>query len=266
MTETGGAPAGASGGASGGSLAPFDLTGRVAIITGAAGGIGSAMTRRFAEAGARLALLDRNPDVIAAAEALGPQHRGYVGDVTDEASIVAQVAAVAKDFGGIDILVNNAGIGTLHAAEEKPTDDFDLTIAVNLRAPFLYSREAARHMLAKGWGRVVTIASQAAVIGIEGHVAYSASKAGLIGMTNCMALEWGPRGVTANCISPTVVETAMAKIGWAGEKGVRARAEIPTRRFAQPDEIALAAIYLASDAAAMVNGANLMVDGGYTIR
>ncbi|SHF75423.1 NAD(P)-dependent dehydrogenase, short-chain alcohol dehydrogenase family [Kaistia soli DSM 19436] len=258
MTEESGAPAGA--------LLPFDLHGKVAIVTGAAGGIGSALCHRFAEAGARIALFDRNPAVIAAAEALGTAHQGFVGDVTDEASIISQVEAVAAAFGQIDILVNNAGIGTLHPAEVKPTADFDLTIAVNLRAPFLYAREAARHMLARGYGRVVTIASQAAVIGIEGHVAYSASKAGLIGMTNCMALEWGPRGVTANCISPTVVETEMAKIGWAGEKGVRARAEIPTRRFAQPDEIALAALYLASDAAAMVNGANLMVDGGYTIR
>ncbi|HWJ73817.1 MAG TPA: D-threitol dehydrogenase [Kaistia sp.] len=253
-------------GATGSALLPFDLHGKVAIITGAAGGIGGALCKRFAEAGARIALLDRNPAVLTAAEALGHEHRGFVGDVTDEAAIISQVEAVAAAFGQIDILVNNAGIGTLHPAEEKPTADFDLTIAVNLRAPFLYAREAARHMLARGYGRVVTIASQAAVIGIEGHVAYSASKAGLIGMTNCMALEWGPRGVTANCISPTVVETEMAKIGWAGEKGVRARAEIPTRRFAQPDEIALAALYLASDAAAMVNGANLMVDGGYTIR
>ena len=107
---------------------------------------------------------------------------------------------------------------------------------------------------------------QAAVIGIEGHVAYSASKAGLLGMTNCMALEWGPKGITANCISPTVVETELGKVGWSGEKGERARAEIPTRRFAQPQEIALAALYLASDGAAMVNGANLLVDGGYTVR
>lgn len=121
-------------------------------------------------------------------------------------------------------------------------------------------------MLKAGWGRVITIASQAGVVGIAEHVAYSASKAGLIGMTNCLALEWGPQGVTANCISPTVVETELAKVNWSGEKGDKARAEIPTRRFARPAEVALAALYLASDAAEMVNGANLMIDGGYTIR
>ncbi len=120
-------------------------------------------------------------------------------------------------------------------------------------------------MLAKGWGRIVTISSQASVIGIAEHVAYCASKAGLLGMSNCLALEWGPRGVTSNCISPTVVNTDMAKVGWAGEKGDKARAQIPTRRFAEPEEIAMAALYLSSDAAAMVDGANLLVDGGYTI-
>ena len=110
------------------------------------------------------------------------------------------------------------------------------------------------------------MASQAAVIGIEHHAAYSASKSGLIGLTNCLALEWGRHGITANCISPTVVETELGRSVWSGEKGDRARAEIPTGRFAQPREVAEAALYLASDAAAMVNGANLMLDGGNTIR
>src|SRR5690606_3295055 len=133
-------------------------------------------------------------------------------------------------------------------------------------APYLFARACAPAMLETGWGRIITISSQAAVIGIDEHVAYSASKAGLLGMTNCLALEWGPRGVTANCLSPTVVEAGLAKVGWAGEKGERARAEIPTRRFAQPKEIALASVFLASDAAAMINGANLIIDGGFTIR
>lgn len=104
------------------------------------------------------------------------------------------------------------------------------------------------------------------MVGIDSHVAYSASKAELIGMTNVMALGWGPKGVTVNCISPTVVETPMALIGWAGERGERARVEIPTGHFARPEEVAMATLYLASDAVAIVNGANLMIDGGHTIR
>ncbi|WP_018185452.1 GolD/DthD family dehydrogenase [Kaistia granuli] len=245
---------------------PFDMTGKVALITGAAGGIGRALATLFAANGATLALLDKNEAVDAFAAGLGDSHRGWTGDVTEAATIERTVAEVAAHFGKIDILVNNAGIGMLAPAEATTTESWDLQLAVNLRAPYLFSREVAGHMIAAGCGRIVTIASQAAVIGIEGHVAYSASKAGLLGMTNCMALEWGPKGITANCISPTVVETELAKIGWAGEKGERARADIPTRRFAQPEEIALAALYLASDGAAMVNGANLLVDGGYTIR
>ncbi len=245
---------------------PFAITGRRVLITGAAGGIGRALASLFAAQGARLALVDRDPDIRTVASDLGADHRGFVTDVTDERAVVDVVSAGAAALGGLDVLVNNAGIGVLGAAEALRTADWDRTMAVNSRAPFLFSREAAPHMIRQGWGRIITLASQAAVIGIEGHVAYSASKAALIGMTNVMALEWGPKGLTVNCISPTVVETPMARIGWAGEKGERARAEIPTRRFAQPEEIAAAALYLASDAAAMVNGANLMVDGGYTIR
>ena len=244
----------------------FDLTGKVVVITGAAGGIGQAMVRAFGERGAHLALVDRSSENETLARQLGAPHRAWTFDISDADAIAAFATECEAHFGRIDVLLNNAGIGILAPAEDLPVDAWDTTMTVNLRAPYLFARACAPAMFRNGWGRVVTIASQAGIVGIAEHVAYSASKAGLIGMTNCLALEWGPRGVTANCISPTVVETELAKVGWAGEKGERARLEIPTRRFAQPDEIALAALYLASDAAQMVNGANLVVDGGYTIR
>ncbi|MFC3704718.1 GolD/DthD family dehydrogenase [Devosia honganensis] len=243
-----------------------DLTGKVVVVTGAAGGIGRAMARAFHESGASLALTDRNDGHVDLARALGERHRSWTFDATDETAIATFADEVRQHFGRIDVLVNNAGIGLLAPAEKLDIADWDLTIKVNLRAPYLFARACAPAMLEAGWGRIITISSQAAVIGIDEHVAYSASKAGLLGMTNCLALEWGPRGVTANCISPTVVETELAKVGWSGEKGERARAEIPTRRFAQPEEIALASVFLASDAAAMINGANLIIDGGFTIR
>lgn len=242
------------------------LTGRIAVVTGAAAGIGLSLAEVFAREGARVALIDRSDAVKDVAARLGPDHRGYVADLGDDTAIEAAFTDIARDFATVHILVNNAGIGLMAPAESLSTADWDTTMRINLRAPFLCARSVAPHMLRQKWGRIVTIASQAAVIGIEHHAAYSASKAGLLGMTNCLALEWGPHGITANCVSPTVVETELGKSVWNGEKGDRARAEIPTRRFAQPVEVAEAVLYLASEAAAMVNGANLMLDGGNTIR
>jgi NAD(P)-dependent dehydrogenase (short-subunit alcohol dehydrogenase family) len=242
------------------------LTGKIAVITGAAAGIGLSVAETFAREGARLALIDRNDAVVDVAGRLGPDHRGYVADLGDDRAIEVAFSRIARDFSTVHILVNNAGIGLMAPAEALSTADWDTTMRINLRAPFLCARSVAPLMLRQKWGRIVTISSQAAVIGIEHHAAYSASKAGLLGMTNCLALEWGPFGITANCVSPTVVETELGKTVWSGEKGDRARAEIPTRRFAQPVEVAEAVLYLASDGAAMVNGANLMLDGGNTIR
>ena len=204
--------------------------------------------------------------VIGVAERLGSGHRGYLVDLEDDRAIEAVFAQIGADFPTVHILVNNAGIGLMAPAETLPTADWDRTMRINLRAPFVCARCVAPAMLRQKWGRIVTISSQAAVIGIEHHAAYSASKAGLLGMTNCLALEWGPSGITANCVSPTIVETELGMRVWDGEQGDRARAEIPTRRFAQPVEVAEAVLYLSSEAAGMVNGANLMLDGGNTIR
>ncbi len=243
----------------------LDFSGKTVVVTGAATGIGRAIAEAFAAKKARIALLDRDPSVADVAASLGSHHIAHVVDVTDEPGVERAVQAVTAAFGKIDILVNNAGIGPLAPAESYPTAEWDRTLAINLKGSFLMARAVAPGMLERKSGRIVNMASQAAIIGIEGHVAYCASKAGIVGMTNCMALEWGPRGVTVNALSPTVVETELGLTGWAGEKGERARAAIPTRRFAKPWEIAASVLYLASGAAAMVNGANLMIDGGYTI-
>ncbi|WP_210530165.1 GolD/DthD family dehydrogenase [Rubellimicrobium arenae] len=241
------------------------LAGRVALVTGAAGGIGGAIARRFAGAGARLALVDRDGTGDLAAD-LGPGHMPVRVDLSDPDAIAAAVTGVGERLGGIDILVNNAGLGHVAPAEEVRLEDWDRVMAVNLRAPWLMARAAFPFLRVSGRGRVINMASQAGVIGLQDHALYGASKAGLIGLNMVLAVEWGRFGITSNCISPTVVETPLAIAGWSGEKGERARAEIPVGRFARPDEIAAAALYLAGDDAAMVNGANLRVDGGYTIR
>jgi NAD(P)-dependent dehydrogenase (short-subunit alcohol dehydrogenase family) len=244
----------------------FDFSDRTIVITGAANGIGLAIAELFAERGARLALLDKSPRIAEVAKGFGDHARGWEVDITDDVGVARTIEAVTKDCGRIHVLINNAGIGGMAPAELGLTSDWRQLIDVNLSGQYFVAREVGRHMLENGGGRIVMMASQAAIIALDGHTAYSASKAGLLGMLRVMALEWGSRGVTVNAVSPTVVETQMAERDWAGERGRRARAEIPVGRFARPREIAYAALYLASEAAAMINGMNLVVDGGFTIR
>lgn len=242
----------------------LDLNGRTVLITGAAGGIGRAMADAFADAGARLALVDIIDPAGLAAE-FGPQHGAWVCDL-ERPDDIARVTAEIGARMGIDVLINNAGLGIVAPAEDMRVEDWDRTQAINLRAPWLMASAALPYLKASGRGRVVNIASQAGMIAIAEHAAYGASKAGLIGLTKVLALEWARFGITVNAISPTVVETPMALVGWSGEKGERAKASIPVGRFAKPAEIAHAAVYLASAGSGIVTGENLVMDGGFTIQ
>lgn len=240
------------------------MNGLTVLVTGAAGGIGRAMCETFAAEGARLALVDVQ-DATSFAASLGPDHRAWQLDLADPEAIAGTVPRIGEAM-GIDVLVNNAGLGIVFPAEQTRIQDFDATIAINLRAPWLMAAAALPWLKHSGRGRVINISSQAGVIAIDEHLAYGASKAGLNLVTKVLAVEWARFGITVNAIAPTVVETPMALVGWAGEKGERAKAEIPVGRFAQPAEIAAAARYLASDQAGIVNGAVLMADGGFSIR
>ena len=246
-----------------------DLTGKTAIITGGGSGIGHAIAGLFAARGARLVLVGRKPAVAEAAAALpggAGRHVGIVGDVSDPATAEAAVKAALGLAGRIDVLVNNAGIASVAPAEATALADFDRVLAVNLRGPFLMSQAVGRVMIAQRAGRIVNVASAASVVAIDRHVAYCASKFGLIGLTKVLALEWGRHGITVNAVSPTVVETAMGKQVWSGPPGEAMKARIPTGRFALPEEVAAAVLFLASDAAGMINGDNLVLDGGYSIQ
>lgn len=245
----------------------FSLSGKVAVVTGAASGIGAAIAAAYAAKGARVAYLDMNLEAATAAAAQADTGAAFRCNVTDGASVAAAVADVQAAFSGIDILVNSAGIVDLAPAEDLTDGAWQRTLDVNLTGSFMMAREVGRAMIAAGrGGRIINLASQAGSVAIDGHVAYCASKFGIIGVTKTLALEWGRYGITVNSISPTVVLTDLGRKAWDGPKGEAMKAQIPVGRFAEPSEIAAAAVFLASDEAAMINGADLLVDGGYTVK
>ena len=165
------------------------------------------------------------------------------------------------------MLINNAATGFVASLCEMTAEQWETTMRVNLEMPFLMAQAFANLcMIPANYGKIINVASQAGVVAIERQSAYCVSKAGLMSLTRSMALEWGRCGITANAIAPTVVETEAALRTWAGEAGRKHRAEIPVGRFARPEEVAAACLFLASDASNMMSGSNLMLDGGFTIR
>ncbi|BDG01425.1 GolD/DthD family dehydrogenase [Anaeromyxobacter oryzae] len=247
----------------------FDLTGKTAIVTGGAGGIGLAIATLFAARGANQVLVGQKARVKEVAASLpggDARHVGVMGDVADARSAAEVVDTALQRFGRIDVLVNNAGISVVESAEVLREADFDRVMAVNVKGPFLMSQAVGKVMIRQGSGRIVNIASQAGVVALDRHLAYCTSKFALIGLTKVLALEWAKHGITVNAVSPTVVETPLGKRVWSGEAGEAMKRKIPTGRFAQPEEIAAAVLYLVSDVAGMINGENLVIDGGYTIQ
>ena len=190
-----------------------------------------------------------------------------VGDITDRDFRAGIVNIATGAFGGnIDILVNCAGIALLDEAEDLSEEYWDKTMDVNLKAAFMLSQTIGRHMMQHKGGKIINIASQASVVALDRHVAYCASKAALVSVTQTLAAEWAEYGINVNAISPTVVLTELGKRAWAGDVGEAMKKLIPANRFGYPDEIAACASYLASDAANLITGANIIIDGGFTIK
>jgi len=238
------------------------LEDKVALITGAGAGIGRAIAFEFAREGAKVFVseLDETSGAAVVAEITeqGGQAHFQRGDVAQEADVQAAVAGAVDTFGKLDVMVNNAGVSQ---------HDWDTTIAVNLSGVYYGCRYAAEQMAEQGKGSIVNMASMLGLIGVGMEDPYVAAKHGVVGLTRNFAIAYGPRGVRVNCICPGWIETAMTQTIQSAE-AVRAQLEqqTPLRRMGRPDEIAKAALFLASDESSYVTGAPLIIDGGWTAR
>ena len=238
----------------------FDLKGRVAVVTGATGGIGAAVARALHGQGARVVLAGRRQDAL---EALQGELEGsilHAGDLAEPGQAEALIAA-AESAGGLGILVNNAGITRDNLAMRMKDEEWAAVIETNLSAVFRLSRAALKGMMKRRFGRIVNVTSVVGATGNPGQANYAAAKAGLVGMSKALAQEIASRGITVNCVAPGFVETSMTDALTDGQKAA-ILGRVPTGRLGRPDEVAAAIVYLASDEAAYVTGHTLHVNGG----
>ena len=247
------------------SPAVLSLEGRVALVTGAARGIGAATAVALAEAGARVAVVDRDGDGIErTADAIGRAGSDALAipaDVTDVPAMERAVDTVVAEWGRLDVLVNNAGIVRDATLGKVSDEDWTATLDVNLRGAMIGTRAALRPMRAAGAGRILSATSVVARMGNYGQTAYAASKAGIIGLTRAWARELGPLGITANAVAPGFIDTEMAR--GVPEKVLSTLLQrTAARRLGRPEEVAAVYVFLASDLASFINGAVVGVDGG----
>jgi NAD(P)-dependent dehydrogenase (short-subunit alcohol dehydrogenase family) len=243
------------------------LSGRVAIVTGAASGIGLGIAQLFIKEGSKVVFSDINESCKAAADVAGDNALFIQCDISDTGSIKNLVAKTLAAFGTIDILINNAGILRQNPISETSDEEWNAVINTNLKGPFLLTREVLLTFEKHGKGKIVNIASIAGIIGYENLSPYCASKGGIIAMTRALAIEFAPKRINVNCICPGAIKTGMTKMIEENETMLKQTlTSIPAGRMGNPIDIANAALYLASDESDYVTGASIVVDGGWSVR
>ncbi len=245
------------------------LSDRVCLVTGASRGIGRAIAIEMAKEGGRIVGNATSSSSLAGLEKelreMGVDYLLVPADLSTTDGCLGLIRAVAESMGRIDVLVNNAGINIVKNIDETSLDDWEKVINVNLRAPFLCSKYASELMKKQRYGRIINLASIASFVSLPGRSAYNSSKAGILGLTRTLAVELAPYGITVNAIAPGLVETEMLKqrIAEGSIKIDAALKRIPLGRLGRPEEIARAAVFLASDDASYITGQVLVVDGGF---
>jgi gluconate 5-dehydrogenase len=250
--------------------AHFDLTGKFALVTGASRGLGRSFALTLARAGADVAVTSRTlgslDDTRKQIEGLGRRCLPLALDVREQASIKAAVDAAQRAFGRLDILVNNAGCNIRKPALEVTWEDWNTILDTNLRGPFFVAQAVARHMVGQGGGRIVNIGSVTSVAGYAGLGPYGASRGGIKQLTMSLAADWGPHGITVNCLAPGWFKTAQNAVMYEDADWVRYLSDkIPLRRPGATDDLDGALVFLASEASRYVSGQTLLVDGGISV-
>jgi NAD(P)-dependent dehydrogenase (short-subunit alcohol dehydrogenase family) len=250
----------------------FDLSGKTALVTASARGLGRAIALALAHAGADVALglrdVNAHGGLPGEVEALGRRALPLQMDMTSRDQIFRAVEATAAHFGRIDILVNNAGIAPPNLAEDVTEEDYDLTMAINLKGTFLASQAAGRLMIGQRGGCIINVSSQAGLVALPTESIYCATKAAIIHLTKCLAVEWGKHGINVNAVAPTFIETpgtdeCLSDPAFRADVVERIAA---LHRIGQPMDVAGAVVFLASPAAALITGHTLVIDGGWTAR
>jgi NAD(P)-dependent dehydrogenase (short-subunit alcohol dehydrogenase family) len=252
------------------TTADFSLAGRVALVTGASRGIGRACALACAGAGADVIAGMRNPDdgakLVDEIKALGRRALAVQMDLADLPGVRAGIAQAQRQFGRIDVLVNNVGLGPENLAENVREEDFDLTVNINLKGTFFTTQAVAKLMMAQKFGRIINISSQAGNVVLKGEAIYCMSKAAINHLTRCLAFEWASYGISVNSVSPTFISTDGTAPALADPQfRQQVLSHIPLGRIGNPIDVAGTVVFLASPAASLITGANILVDGGWSV-